>query len=117
MRSLIIVFADAMLWGSIPLIAGMGYWEEHLKVSAMDHILMQIFLVALVFLWIWIWLSIGDNTRCEQESMRRELERNREIHLRMIDSDASSVSVNYCNQRTNENTNQDLERKLYVSNH
>lgn len=57
------LLADIMLWGSIPLWAILGFWEEHLKLSVTGHEIAQIALVFLVLGWAYAWNRIGERDR------------------------------------------------------
>lgn len=57
------LLADIMLWGSIPLWAILGFWEEHLKLSNTGHEVVQIILVFLVLGWAYAWNRIGERDR------------------------------------------------------
>lgn len=57
------LFADFLLWGSIPLWAILGFWEEHLKLSNAGHEIAQIILVCLVLGWAYMWNRIGERDR------------------------------------------------------
>lgn len=57
------LLADIMLWGSIPLWAILGFWEEHLTLGNTGHEIAQIILMFLVLGWAYAWNRIGDRDR------------------------------------------------------
>lgn len=52
------LFAEIMLWGTVPLIVGLGLWEHHLTLPEADHKLVQLMLVLIVFGWAYLWNSL-----------------------------------------------------------
>ena len=63
MDIIISFLAEAMFWGTVPLIVVLGLWEHHLTVSDTEHTLIQIGLLVVVYGWAWLWLWIGENYR------------------------------------------------------
>jgi len=55
--------ADLMLWGSIPLWAVLGYWEQKLSLTDAGQKWVQSMLVLVVVGWAFIWYWIGEQDR------------------------------------------------------
>lgn len=48
-------FNECMLWGSIPLVLGLEYWEHFLNVSNVSHMIIRIMILGITYCWIWFW--------------------------------------------------------------
>ena len=45
------LFADLMLWGTIPLLGVLGFWEQQLTITDTDRKLVQMVLMVILFVW------------------------------------------------------------------
>jgi hypothetical protein len=63
MNNIYSVFADVMLWGSIPLLLALFDWEHGLGISNTYHILAQILLLIFVCRWALFWFTYGEKRR------------------------------------------------------
>lgn len=57
------LFADLMVWVTVPLIVGLGFWEHHLTLTDIDHKLVQMVLVVIGVGWAYLWNSMGERDR------------------------------------------------------
>ena len=57
-------FTAGMVWLTMPLMVGLGYWEHNLALSDSGHTLVQILLLPLLFGWIYFW-----NTQAEIDQL------------------------------------------------
>jgi len=57
------LFADLMVWGTVPLMAVLGYWEHQLRLTEMEHKLVLVMLVVFVFVWAHLWINMGERDR------------------------------------------------------
>ncbi len=57
------VIADIFLWGTIPLLGVMAYWEQHLHLPASGHELLQLILLGICFSWAYFWFAVGERDR------------------------------------------------------
>jgi hypothetical protein len=61
--------SDLMVFLSVPMIGGLGYWEHNLAVSPTNHKILQIVMVAFAIGWAFSWNSIGEWDRIRRVSM------------------------------------------------
>jgi hypothetical protein len=55
--------ADGMVWGTLPLMGGLFYWEHTLRLLASGHRLVQFLLLLVVFGWAYYWNMQAEYTR------------------------------------------------------
>ncbi|HML39864.1 MAG TPA: hypothetical protein PKD23_04205 [Bellilinea sp.] len=63
MKASISSMADGMVWGSIPILAGLFYWEHGLSLDTSGHTLAQIVLLLMVCGWAYFWNAQGEYNR------------------------------------------------------
>ncbi len=57
------LIADILLWGTIPLLGVLAYWEQHIHVPASGRELLQLILLGISFSWAYFWFAIGEKDR------------------------------------------------------
>lgn len=57
-------FAAGMVWLTLPLMVGLGYWEHNLALPNSGHTLVQLLLLPLLFGWTYFW-----NTQVEIDQL------------------------------------------------
>src|SRR5574338_215685 len=55
MKKLFSFLVVGMMWATLPLMGGLYYWEHTLRLSATGHVLVQIFLLPVGFIWAYFW--------------------------------------------------------------
>lgn len=120
MNTIFSVFADAMLFISLPLFGGLGYWEEHLVLSKIERILMQILLLIIVFMWVWFWYSLGENERLTHTEISKPYFSFDTTRIENLDSSVENTSekaVPFAIQKLNNESFDEMKRRPYVSSH
>jgi hypothetical protein len=57
MDKIFAIVTEVFLWGSLPLLGSLFYWEDNLPLTNTDHIVLQISLALFLFIWAWFWYS------------------------------------------------------------
>jgi hypothetical protein len=86
------MISDIMLVATLPLMGILGVWEHNLSISDMNHELVQIFLVFIIFGWIFLWFNLGETDRHYQ--IRSQEKQNDTIYFQYESTkDTTSVRV------------------------
>jgi hypothetical protein len=115
MNTILTVFADVMLWSSIPLLGVLGYEEHQLVLSNTGHNLVLLLLLVFVFKWSWFWFSWGENRRLERKYSMLDISQRKSIYLGNVDRVKEEIVPE--NTRENVNPNQGMNERIYASNH
>jgi hypothetical protein len=73
MRRMFGFLANLMLWLSLPLFGVLGYWEEHLVLTGSTRILIQLFILVVIFGWIYFWYSRAENEQLTHREIPRSV--------------------------------------------
>jgi hypothetical protein len=55
MKKMVPFFTLCMLWGSLPIVFGLEYWEHLLPVSNYSHLFIQVLILGIILKWVWFW--------------------------------------------------------------
>ena len=86
-----------MLVATLPLMGILVFWEHNLSISEINHELVQIVLVFLVFGWIYLWYSLGEQDRLFQIRAQENKETTyffQSITMREANDHANSYKMN-----------------------
>lgn len=87
------VIADILLWGTIPLLGILAYWEQHIPLPPTGHELLQLVLLGISFSWAYFWFAVGERDRLAHFlSINSQDKRIHYIKLSNEDQDNSSYS-------------------------
>lgn len=65
MKKLFSLLVVGMMWATLPLVGVLYYWEHTLRLPEAGHVLLQIFLLPVVFVWAYFW-----NEKAELDRLR-----------------------------------------------
>ncbi len=114
------VFAEVMLWLSLPIFGGLGFWEENLKISDSDRRLIQLLLLVGVFGWIWFWNSQAERAQLSQTQVPESFFSFEDEWLDRKNSatlNSSGERIPFSNHSENEELFNEMEKSTNVTIH